>query len=326
MVIKHHRDILALIPLIIREKKKFGIVISNIFPISEIYNTHSDILTSTVTPEIIQTFLTGLFSLTKKWDFFSMDHITENNPLLICLDECLSNISVQYDLKINTPSFFLTLDSTYDDFIKKRSRKFRNYLNRMKKKLEVQGNFKYCSHYDYDNILVAYKDMLKIERKSWKHEHGTAITSIKKQESFYELLCEGESRKGRLHLLFLFLNNEPIAYNFGIIRNNIYSYLKTSFSEEYRQTGPSTILRAKLIENLISEGIKYFDFPGGEPYEWEKQWTDELQRHNSLLIYNKTCKAKLFFLYQTIRNMKLSRQVKQEIKYINPKDLKPPQN
>ncbi len=322
MVLKDSQEVVGLVPLIVSQTKKYGLSILNLFPISEYYNTHSDLLLKDQSDELIEAFMSGLFSLPYRWDVFRVGHLVETNPILEHIERYLKETSKKYDFEREEPSFFLTLDESFDDYLRKRSGKFRNYLKRMTKKIERMGHVTFLKLRDYDGVSDAYTHLMLIEERSWKHDRRTAISSVKKQANFYKTLCDAANERGRLHLLFLCLNNEPIAYNMGLIKDKKYFYLKTSFVEDLRQVSPSTILRAKLVEDLILGGTRYFDFPG-EPYAWERQWTEELRWHKSLLIYNDTAKAKLLSAYNDLRHSMTNRDDDNQVKYHNPLDIKP---
>ena len=324
IVLKDSDSIIGILPLITTERKKLGQKLTTLIPISEYYNTHSDFLISHFDNAVIETLATSLFQIPNKWDIFRVGSFLESNPIINHLASWLEKSKLQYEIRHQEPSFFIQFDKTYDEYLNKRSSKFRNYLRRMEKKLKDQGSISYKTESDYNDISVAYNHLLDIEKNSWKHSHGTAISVIAKQENFYKYLVDGAFPKGNLHLLFLFLENKPIAYNLGLIKNQTYLYLKTSYVESFRKFGPSTVLRAKLIQMLIDSGARYFDFPG-EPYEWEKQWAEELRWHKSLVIYNNTVKAKLLFTYQRMRKKSSDSDFPEEVQYHDPLDFKPEQ-
>jgi CelD/BcsL family acetyltransferase involved in cellulose biosynthesis len=114
----------------------------------------------------------------------------------------------------------------------------------------------------------------------------------------------------------------------GFVHCNRYSYLKTSFDERYKPASPATVLRARLIELLIDDGIKVFDFPG-EPYSWEKQWTKEVRWHKSLVIYNNTLLGRIYNTLTIVKDALGTRgnnNAGDGIDYHDPKDLKAPGN
>lgn len=316
IILKNSDQIIGIIPLVLSRSKKYGLSILNLFPISEYYNTHSDLLIKEIEINLIKTFLRAIFDIKPKWDIFRINRLIEDHPFLNLLESYLKN-SFKYKVRKGEPSFYLPLEQTYEDYLLKRSDKFRNYLRRMEKKLKKRGSMEFLKLHDFTNIEDAFNQILYVEEKSWKHKHGTAISSIERQKEFYRKLCNNTSERKWMHLSFLYLNKKPIAYNMGLLKNGIYYYLKTSFDEDFREVSPSTVLRAKLIKDLINEGIKEFDFPG-EPYEWESQWTNKLRWHKSLLLYNNTLKAKLFSIYDDLKNRNEKFDGERQIKYHNP--------
>jgi len=324
IVFRDTEEILGIVPMVINQIKKYGVSLSNLFPISDYYNNfHSDLLFKNVTEELIKTFITSLFSLGYKWDVFRISRFIETNPILDCIERFLKESSIRYEIKREEPSFFLSLDGTYNDYLKKRSYNFRKYIKKQIKKLTRDiSHVEFVKHQNFNNFPDAYNQVLYIEKESWKHKHGTAISSTEKSNNFYRILCESASEREWLHLFILLLNNEPAAYNIGFVKDKKYFYLKTSFNEKFREVSPSSILRAKLIEELIREGIKEIDF-FAEPYEWQRRWAEELRWHKSLLIYNKTYKAKLFSIYHSLKHKKAKFSAEDQFVYHNPLDVKP---
>ena len=322
LVLEDSERVLGLLPLVIRETKRYGMSIRRLFPISEIYNTHSDILLRAVSDEIAHTLLKNLFALNVKWDIFRMDRLVRTGPLLSALHRALSVLPADYRTDNHEPSFFVRLGDSYEAYLKKRSSKFRNHLKRTEKKMTAKGRLAFTKLRSPETVASAYDTLLDIETRSWKHPHGTAITSVQKQRRFYQMLCESTHKRAWLHLSFLTLADQPIAYNLGLVTNSRYAYLKTSYDEQLRPLSPSTILRARLIEDLISQKVDVLDFPA-EPYEWERQWTDDVQWHTTLLVYNKTPVAKLTRAYNSLRRILTRRTDATKLRYHDPHDLKP---
>lgn len=321
ITIQDNHEIVGIVPLIIRETKKKGFTLKNIFPISEIYNTHSDLLIIKKNDEYLDVFFQALFKLKYNWHVFRMMRIIENNYIIDKFESNLKRQKRHYEFSLNDPSFFITFGEKYSDYLKNRSNKFRNYLKRKTKKLYSIGNVECVGIDKIKDPNIAFNYLMEVEKKSWKNTHGTAITSIKKQKIFYDLLSKYTFENGWLHLYFLNIDKSPIAYNLGLIHNDTYLYLKTSYDENYRSYSPSTVLRAQMIEALFQDGIKYFDFPG-EPYEWENQWTKEVRWHKSLVVYNKSLKSHIYAIYNNLITKK-DKCNKEQINYYNPKDVKP---
>jgi len=323
--LEKNNQITGLIPMIAKEEKLFGKALVTISPISELYNTHSDFLINECSEEIICAVMESLAKLPFRWDLFRLTRILDENQLLNSFDKALSKIPFHYRTQYEPPSFHLALDDSLEKYLSKRSGKFRNYLKRMQKKLAAHGELQFIKIENEQNFEEIFGSLIEIEQKSWKHDHGTAISAVERQTGFYRDLCFEAIKSKRLHLLFLFLNNIPIAYDMGFIHGNQYSYLKTSFDNQFKPFSPATILRAKLIELLIDDGIRQFDFPG-EPYTWEKQWTDDVRWHKSFVVFNKTLMAKTYRFLTTVKGYMKDQKTIKHIDFCDPRDLGSPRN
>lgn len=321
IVLKEGEEIVGIVPLVIKEVRKYGFSLAMASPIAEQYHTNSDLLLKDSSRDMVDTFLRALFSLPARWDFFWIKRFVEGNPLPGVMEGCLRDSCIQYDSRRETSSFYLNLDGTFFDYLQKRSANFRYNLKRKEKKVRALGNVEYCKIENSQSLEEAYKNLLYVEENSWKHKHGTAITAIKKQRALYKELCESTAKKGWLHLSFLFLNNEPIAYNLGLVIREKYYLLKLSFHEKYKQVSPAILLMAWVIEDLIHGGVKAYDFTG-KPYEYESQWTQEVRWHRSLTICNRTLRAKLYSIYKTLKNKHAS-GMEDDVVYYDSRDLKP---
>lgn len=325
ILIKDGSKICGIMPMVASRNAVGGMSLVTIAPISERYNTHVDLLLEDCDTRYVQAFVDALFLLPFRWDFFRMTHLLEDAPIAKALETVFLHRGEHFRSRYEAPSFFLSLPASYEEYMAARTDKFRNHLRRAEKKLARLGSVAMvrCGEdIDLDASLAA---LFKIEEKSWKHIHGTAISAIQRQTRFYEAMCRNMSDAGWLHLTFLTVNGNPVAYNLGLACNSTYSYLKTSYDEKYRQQSPSTILRARLIQSLIADKLKSFDFPG-EPYQWETQWTNDLRWHRSILLYNRTQRARLLGLLARLNSFIRRRRDEKKLVFHDPFSLKPPRD
>jgi CelD/BcsL family acetyltransferase involved in cellulose biosynthesis len=322
IMLKDSERIVGIIPIVIRKGRNYGISVVHAFPIAELYNTHSDLLIDGLNAELAKAFISALFNIGHKWDVFRLRGFVETNPVLEGIECYLKDSPLHYEIRREEPSFFIPLGNSYDDYLKQRSASFRNKLKICTKRLQSIGDVTYSKIRDSQHIDEAYNYILYIEEKSWKHKNGTSITAKNIQREFYKHLCENASKKGWLRLAFLFLNSEPIAYEMGLVKDKKYYGLKGSYHEKFKKESPPTVLIARFIEDLIDDGITEYDFTG-EPYEWERKWTDKLRWHRSLVIYNHSIKAKMYSNFNFIKNVKKRDFNDTKFEYRNAKDIMP---
>lgn len=307
VVFRHNGSICALLPMVQDTSYLAGLPLSSLRALSECSNTHSDLLCRQLNEDFVTELLEVCGTRTAGWDVMRFTRIVEDSDLDRALSGALSVVKCRNHIRLEPPSFFLTLPESYDTYLNARSSKFRNYLRRMEKGLQPLGRVRFRRTDSPEELLSDYENLLSVERASWKHNHGTAISAVPHQEAFYGEMAKGALEAGRLHLTFLDLDNKPVAYNFGLVAHGRYYYLKTSFHEAFRRNGVATVSRAWLIRMLIEQGIREFDFPG-EPYQWENQWTDELRWHRSITIFNDTGMGRIYHSLTRVRDRYFHRQ------------------
>lgn len=321
IILKRRGTVIGIVPLVLRAVRKLGQTFITALPISELSNTHSDLLLEEVSEPVLVAFVDALYRSDLYWDVFSMTRLLEARPLGALFCEIVRQRRGRFEFSREQPSFFLTLDNTFEGYLQRRSGSFRNALKRIERKLMGRGRVEIRTHDDFPDIDQAYEALLSIEQRSWKKAHGTSISSVSRQTTFYHHLCTLTSQKEWLHLGFLYLDGRPIAYNLGLVLKHTYCYLKTSYDYAERPLSPSTLLRARLLEGLINRGVKLFDFPG-EPYEWERQWTDEMRWHRSLTLFAPSIKGRAYRLYRKAKAIG-SGGSDGGLQYVDPRALKP---
>jgi CelD/BcsL family acetyltransferase involved in cellulose biosynthesis len=301
--------VVGLVPLIARRAPlRMGLRMTVLTPLSETYNTHSDLLLTDTNADTVSAFVRGLLAIGARWDSFSMGRLMEHSPLTTTLRETLNAQRSHYLFRDGLPSYFLPLPASYVEYLACRSGKFRNHLRRVEKKLQSAGTAAVRQVESPSGLEAALAALLEVERASWKHEHGSSIAAVERQAGFYADFARGAQDAGRLHLQSLHLDGRPAAYNLGYVEGGRYHYLKTSYDAALRPLGPATFLRARLIESLIAEGVTEIDFPG-EPYEWEAQWTNVVRWHTTLALRGPTAIGRLLAVVSRLRHRPRERRV-----------------
>lgn len=319
VVVREGGRVIAIAPVVIQRERLLGpFEVVTLTPLSEKYRTHSDVLGECDRPEVIGALFGAFDALPCAWDFFRVGRVLESGRLAAGLKGFLGLARLKRRVRREFPSFQIPLTGNYESFLAARSSKFRNYLRRKLRQIEELGKIEILRVGHGLDLDKALDDLLAVDQRSWKHAHGTAITAVPRQQVFYRSVAEESHRRGQLHLTIMYLDGRPIAFNLGLLQGDRYYYLKTSYDETLRQVGVATVFRARLVESLIGDGVKWLDFPG-EPYQWEEQWTDEFRWHESFLVFNRGTHAFLCWMAIALRDLFQRRSRGEGIRYVNPR-------
>jgi CelD/BcsL family acetyltransferase involved in cellulose biosynthesis len=311
---------IGLVPLVSRPTQVLGQRLTTLSPLSERYNTHGGLLARGLDARAIEVLILGIQRLETHWDIFRMSKLLEGTAVPSLLQSGAKACGLDCSIRYTMPTYFLELPETFETYLASRSPKFRQDIKRATRKLQSAGQIGVtilCGEHDFDEL---YEAMLAVERASWKQAHGTAITAVPRQTGFYRTMGRSAAAAGRLDLRVLTLDGTPIAHNLGYIQNGCYYYLKTSYDERRQALSPAMFLRAHLVESLIDRGVRFMDFHG-EPYEWERRWTDTYRWHTSLTIYNNTLKGRAVRLMNRLRRDSGKRP---EVKHCDPRAIEGP--
>ncbi len=319
VVLRSAGRVVAIVPAIIRRERVLGLLdVACLSLLSRLVCTQADILRAYDHPGIVAALFAVFAKLPVRWDIVRIDRVLESSSIGAQLTEFLEESNLAPRVQVQQPSFYLELGHSYEDFLAARSSKFRNHLRRKSRQLEAAGQVKVLQAGRDLGFDEALDHVLRIEARSWKHAHGTALSVLPRQRAFHQLICEGAARRGRLHLMLMYLDDVPIAYDLGITAADRYSYLKTSFDESFRRLSPATVLRAALFKTLIAEGVRCIDFPAA-PYKWEEQWADTLRLRNSLVAFNRTPRGMLYRWLLRLRDPFQRSPDDEDVQYVDPR-------
>jgi CelD/BcsL family acetyltransferase involved in cellulose biosynthesis len=296
-------EMLALLPLVIRSTRLFGGRLRVLCPVSDLRNTHSDVLASSLDQSVVSALMTAFYELPARWDVFRLWNVLEGDSLVDRFAGAVHDRPLASLVRDAHASYFLELPDSYDRYLEARSAKFRNYLRRTERKVAAESDVRILEMTTVDEVGSGYEMLLEIERASWKHQHGTAISSAPQATGFFRDLCFGAAARGRLQLQVLSIRGRPVAYNLGYVHDSTYYYLKTSFAEDLKPLGVATFLRARLVRSLIERGLRVMDFPA-QPHEWERQWTETVRWHKRLTLFRGTAPGFALALAQHLRHRK----------------------
>ena len=116
--------------------------------------------------------------------------------------------------------------------------------------------------------------------------------------NFYNSFENNNSKKIKIHLCSLTLNDELIAIHWGVIYKNRFYYLLLSMKEEsFARYSPGRLLISSMIKWCIENKIQIFDFTlGSEKYKIS--WSND---KSILFNYLKLNNVKGFIFYLMIK-------------------------
>ncbi|MEQ8692202.1 MAG: GNAT family N-acetyltransferase [Pseudomonadales bacterium] len=182
----------------------------------------------------------------------------------------------------------LAIPGDYEAYFASLSKNTRQNSKRIGNRLEKEGKEVAISRLtDPEAIREALWEYGDIESRSWKAEHGTAISKTNAQGRFYEsLLCSRPSHDISPEAWLYRINNETAAVDLCVRRKNTLVILKTTYTDDFKQYSPAMQLKFEMIKHYASSddnlaSIEFF----GKAMDWHRKLTENIReiRHITLM-------------------------------------------
>ncbi|MEZ5943736.1 MAG: GNAT family N-acetyltransferase [Planctomycetaceae bacterium] len=155
-----------------------------------------------------------------------------------------------FEVERATRSYFRRRTTTESYLEQSLSPSKRRDLNRKWRRLEELGTVDIRTLNDADDLPKWVDDFLRIEKSGWKGKEGTAIGCKPLGHAYFSDMCSRLFREGRLNMIGLFLNDEPIAIRCSFLAAPGAFFFKPAYNEEYSKYSPGVHLEVELIRQL----------------------------------------------------------------------------
>ena len=199
-----------------------------------------------------------------------------------------------------SPCPYLLLPDCWETLLAGVSRNLRSQVGRRERALQKVGELRFRTVTGGPEMPSALEHMFRLEASGWKARKGSAILNDPAVEGLYRSFASRASERGWLRLYLLELDGEPIAADLGGAFGRTGLLIKTGFDEDHGRLSPGLVLRAKVLQASIEEGLELYDFlAGAQPYKL--RWGAQIRHRVKLQAYRGAGTAPERFYERNIR-------------------------
>lgn len=220
-----------------------------------------------------------------KWHIAEFSRIS--NDIFHLIDN-LKKGKVQ-NIITHSKNYCVDLTIGYENYLAERSKKFRQNVRTANNRCKKYGTISYKV---IDDKNIAFKMAKEIAIESWQYKQGSShFSEIDFKKSFMENLLNIGSIS-TYYFAFIFIDRTPMAYLFGVIKNDVFYVVDVSFKDTYSRFSPGMLLYCWVIKNLMSEKqLSVFDL-GGEG-EYKKVYSNMIKDEQKIILYNNNLYASI---------------------------------
>lgn len=216
------------------------------------------------------------------WDLMQLDEIETASPVITALQRWAARHRWWCRARDFHPCPILEKDgASWQDYLARRSARFRKRLRQARKRLETAGAVSYALadetqsgasvvQADAGTLVAQFFD---VERRSWKADKGLAAGEDARYRAFCHELLTDSTAPWQGHAIALRVDGTPIAATFGISMGGVYYSLQIAHDRAWDRYSPGTVLEAFEMEWFFDHpALRRYEFLGGDVFN-KRRWT-----------------------------------------------------
>lgn len=159
----------------------------------------------------------------------------------------------------------LTIETTVEDFLRSRGKKYRKEVERCTRLWEKEGSPRFARAMTSDEVARGYRELQ--EQQAARHEAlgSKYVLDEPAFRSFYERLVMDGTECDLGYLFTLEAKGEVVAALFGILHDGTFTLLRiANGGERWSHLSPGRLVIIEAMKYFVAQGVRRFDFGIGD--------------------------------------------------------------
>ena len=180
----------------------------------------------------------------------------------------------------------VTIQTDWDTYLQSLSRHVRHEMHRKERRARRQFQIRFLRASVLEDWSRAMRDVLQVERQSWKEGAHISLTAQGPHRRFYMSYTRRCAAAGTLGVYLLYMDSYPVAHIIGVVHRGTYYALRTSYDVRFGAFSPGTILMEYALKDSFARGFSAFHFLGGGS-RWKRELATACEEHCHLCLFRK---------------------------------------
>ncbi len=215
---------------------------------------------------------------------------------------------------------YLTIESSWEEYLSGRSRKLRQHAHRSLERLKSEqgAQMEHCLH--AAELPPFLQEARTLHQARWRKRYTSSRFSNNGAYEFYADVARRFAERGWLRLSLLRGRRGPIAFSYSFQFQNTSHYFIPGFDPLYAPYSPGTCLLYLLLEDAFRQGLGEFDFMKGDE-AYKDRWCSGRRQNYRLIVARREARSILALrsyaagltLRGRLRRSPIARRVRRDI-------------
>ncbi len=275
LMVRDDADLIGIVPLVLRtETRRLGRLRVLTYPLDDWGSFYGPV--SSDPERTVQAALGFIHQQPKNWDILSWRWIDNQHAATQSINDAMCMYGMRGFPSVRETAALIDLPGSWEDYVASRTGKFRNNMRRWERRVKESGSLRYLkhrprgeSHDDADPRWDLYDTCEQLAARSWQgsSDSGTTLS----HSSIRPYLRDAHAaavRIGAADLNLLYLDDQPIAFEYGYWWQGYKYSLRFGFDSGLSQSGVGNLMWLETIKASIEANDHTFDMgPGSLDYK-----------------------------------------------------------
>ena len=227
-----------------------------------------------------ESLLHFLMSQRNVWDYCELNTLPPQSPGANAMRQQL--LEKKWVVTANSsPASAVTLPPTWEEYLSRLSAKERGKIAYYGKRLEKKYQTRFYKCETEAELPGCLEALFRLHQDRWRSAGQPGSFGSPARRQFYFDLSRQLLAQGLLEFRMLAVDGQPVAAQFGFRYGNTVSQLQEGYDRKYSSDSVGYMLRARSIRELIAQGVRTYDFLGGES-RYKAKWGAEPRNYLDL--------------------------------------------
>lgn len=235
--------------------------------------------------QVFRLGLDALWSIREEWDALRIEELPIGDPQAQELKALAERRGLWFRDVLSSVCPYLSLEQSWDTFLRTRSTRLRKNLRASLRKLEADGAVHLEVSETPEDVVRAFDVATSLHRRSWKRRKHVGLSLSVQYREFFRAFLLNQATKGRARVLTLWAADRPVAATIAFLHLDTYFSTEIVHDAAFARCSPGTLLESFELERLMqARQYRSYDFLG-RFLSNKQRWTEQARITHRVYVF-----------------------------------------